>query len=166
RSCPIERHKCGGRMRIARSDYRRPGATLLEHALILPTLLTLFLGMVVIGLGVFRYQQMVTLAREGARYASVHGAQYAAETGNPAATPADVYNQAILPMAVGLDVGSLSYSVTWPNGNAPVYADPNSTPPFQPVGATVVVTVTYIWVPEALFGGATLSSTSVMPMQY
>jgi hypothetical protein len=139
---------------------------LLEHALVLPILVLLFLGLVIFGLGVFRHQQMVTLAREGARYACVRGAQYQAETGNPAATPSDVYNQAILPMAVGLDVASLSYSVTWPNGNAPVYADPNSIPPGQPAGATVVVTVTYNWIPEALFGGMTLSSTSVMPMQY
>jgi hypothetical protein len=139
---------------------------LLEHALVLPMLLLFFLGIVIVGLGVFRYQQTVMLAREGARYASVRGAQYQAETGNPAATASDVYNQAILPMATGLDVASLSYFVSWPNGNAPVYADPNSNPPFQPVGATVVVTVTYNWVPEAFFGGVILSSTSVMPMQY
>lgn len=149
-----------------RGKRKRPGAILIEHAIVLPILLTMFLGMVVVGLGVFRYQQVVTLAREGARYASVRGAMYQAETGNPAVTAADVYNNSILPMAVGLDTSSLSHSVTWPNGNAPIYADPNSNPPGQPVGATVVVTVTYVWIPEALFGGMTLSSTSVMPMQY
>jgi Flp pilus assembly protein TadG len=153
-------------MRIGKATGGRRGAVMLEQALILSILVMLIIGLVVAGLGIFRYQQMVMLAREGARYASVRGAQYQAETGNPAATPADVYNQTILPMATGLDIGSLSYSVTWPNGNAPVFADPKSTPPGQLVGTTVVVTVTYNWVPEALFGGATLSSTSVMPMQY
>jgi hypothetical protein len=56
--------------------------------------------------------------------------------------------------------------VVWPKGNSPVYADPTSIPPGQPKGATVEVTVTYTWIAEAFFGGATLTSKSVMPMQY
>jgi Flp pilus assembly protein TadG len=153
-------------MRYLKSSRKRKGAALVESALVLPVLILLILGIVIVGLGVFRYQQMATLAREGARWASVHGAQYAADTGKSAATASDVYNTAILPMAVGLDLKSLSYSVSWPKGNLPSYADPNSNPPGQPVGATVVVTVRYNWIPEAYFGGVTLASTSTMPMQY
>ncbi len=40
-------------------------------------------------MGIYRYQQVASLAREGARYASVHGSQYAADTGNAAATASD-----------------------------------------------------------------------------
>jgi Flp pilus assembly protein TadG len=152
-------------MRYRRAHIRRPGAALLEHALILPILILIVLGMIAGGLGVFRYQQMVTLAREGARYAAVRGAEYGTQPGKAAATPADVYNNAILPLAAGLDPAALSYSVTWPNGKYAVYADATSNPPGQPKGATVV-TVSYNWIPEAVFGGVTLSSTSVMPMQY
>jgi len=34
------------------------------------------------------------------------------------------------------------------------------------VNNTVIVTVAYQWLPETLFGGGTLSSTSKMPMSY
>ena len=153
-------------MRYLRSPRKRKGAALVESAFVLPILILLILGIVIVGLGVFRYQQMATLAREGARWASVHGAQYQSETGKPAATASDVYNTAILPMATGLDVSKLSYSVSWPNGNLASYEDPNSNPPGQPLGASVVVTVRYNWIPEAYFGGVTLTSTSTMPMQY
>ncbi len=144
----------------------RPGAALVEMALVLPILILLMIGLLVFGLGVFRYQQVAAVAREGARYASVHGAQYQSETGKTAATPQDVYNQAILPMAAGLDPAALSYSVTWNKSNWPVYADPNSVPPGQPVGNTVIVTVNYLWIPEAFFGGITLTSRAEMPMSY
>jgi hypothetical protein len=103
-------------------------------------------------LWVFRYQEVASLAREGARYASVHGAQYAKVSGNPAATPADVYNYAILPKIVALDPAHLTYSVTWNPDNLQ--------------DGMVTVRVTYRWVPEAFFGGIDLSSTSQTPMSY
>ena len=156
-------------MRYQRNPQRRKGATMLENAIVLPIVVLLMIGLLVAGLGAFRSQQVATLAREGARYASVRGSMYASETGNAAATPDEIYTNAILPLAAGMDVSSLSYSVTWPKGNAPAYADSASTPPGQPIGATVVVTVSYTWVPEAyssIFGGGTLTSTSIMPMHY
>jgi hypothetical protein len=70
--------------------------------------------MAVVGLGVFRYLQVAAAAREGARYASVHGGQWASEQNSGTlTTPTDVYNNAILPHAVGLDTSQLTYSVTW-----------------------------------------------------
>ena len=59
--------------------------------MVYPLTILLLLGTVVLGLGVFRYQQLQCLAREGARYASVHGPQYAADSGNAYAT-----NQTVL----------------------------------------------------------------------
>ena len=50
--------------------------------MVYPVTILLLLGTVVLGLGVFRYQQVQCLAREGARYASVHGPQYAADSGS------------------------------------------------------------------------------------
>ena len=139
---------------------------MVETAIVLLIVVMFIIGAMVGGLGVFRYIQVASLAREGGRYAIVRGTQYQADGKGTAATKTDVYDNAILPNAVGLDLSSLTYSVVWPNGNAPVYANPSSSPPGQPIGTTVEVTVTYTWVPEAFFGGATMTSKSVMAMQY
>jgi Flp pilus assembly protein TadG len=157
-------------MRTRNSSNRsRRGATLVEAAIVLPTTFLLIIGMCVIGLGIYRYQQVASLAREGARYASVHGAQYAADTGNPAATPTDVFNNAIQPMAVGLSTSALSYSVNWNTSNWPTSWIVNSNPPPPAVTQdnTVSVTVRYQWTPELyLTGPINLTSTSTMPMSY
>ena len=144
--------------------HRRPGTTAVEFAITCPIVFFLVFAIIVGGLGVFRYQQVASAAREGARWASVHGADYANETNKPAATPADVYNQAILPLAVALDPNYLTYSVTWNNSNVPleVIGDVET-----PVGNTVTVTVTYQWFPELLLVGPfTLTSTSTAQMVY
>jgi Flp pilus assembly protein TadG len=132
--------------------HRRRGAVIVESALIYPLFVILLFGLIISGLGVFRYQEVAALAREGARYASLHGATYAQDTGNSAATAADVYNNAILPKAIALDSSRLSYQVTWNPDNK--------------AGSTVSVTVTYRWVPEALLPSMTLSSTSVATVIY
>jgi Flp pilus assembly protein TadG len=138
---------------------------MVESAIIYPLTLLLILGLVVGAAGIFRYQQMAHLAREGARYAIVHGTQWAKDTGNTAAAPADIYNNAILPNAVGLDTTQLSYTVTWNTSNAP-YNTTIVNGQIVATGNTVSVTVSYQWIPEAFLGGLTLGSTSVMPMAY
>ena len=65
-----------------KSQLRRRGVSVVEAAVVYPITILLLLGTVVLGLGVFRYQQIQSLAREGARYASVHGPQYAADSGS------------------------------------------------------------------------------------
>jgi Flp pilus assembly protein TadG len=141
------------------------GAVALEAAIIVPTLFFVIMTILVSGMGVFRYQQMAYLAREGARYASVHGGQYAAETGNSAASATDVYNNAIKPKAIALSLDHLSYSVSWNSSNYPYHVNIVNNQLVK-VTNTVTVTVSYNWVPEFYFGGMTLSSTSVMPMAY
>jgi Flp pilus assembly protein TadG len=135
-------------------SHRRRGASVVEAAIVYPAVFVLILALVSGGMGVFRYQEVASLAREGSRYAATHGSQYAQETGKAAATAQDVYNNAILPKAVALDTTKLSSSVIW---------NPNNQPP----NSTVTVTVTYQWKPEVfLLGTFTLSSTSTMPMSY
>jgi Flp pilus assembly protein TadG len=149
-------------MRI--QQQKRRGATTVEFASISAVTMLLVVGLIVGSFGIFRYQQMASLARKAARYASVHGTQYANDTGNPAATPQDIYNNAIAPDMVGLDPNNLTYSVTYNQSNHPYqgYVDASG----QIVGTvnTVTVTVSYQWVPEAFLGGMTLSSTSTVPM--
>ena len=153
-------------MRLRRSRGRVRGAVALEYALVLPILFATTLGVIVLGMGVFRYQQMAMLAREGARWASVHGGQYATETGNSAATASDVYNTAIKPKATALDLTKLSTSVTWSTSNYPYRVVVDSNNNLVKITNTVTVTVSYRWVPEAIFSGGTIKSTSVMPMSY
>jgi Flp pilus assembly protein TadG len=109
----------GAAMRLY-SDRRR-GATVLECAIVYPVTFLLLLGILIGGMGVFRYQEVASIAREASRWASVHGKQYATETGKPAATATDVYNNVIVPKAVSLDLSRLTYSVTWNKDNNPYY---------------------------------------------
>src|SRR5690349_3446918 len=90
---------------------RRHGAVILECAFVYPLTFLLIMGLIISGLGVFRYQQVASLAREASRYASLHGASYQQATGKAAATPSDVYNKAVLPKAVALDPSQLTCSV-------------------------------------------------------
>lgn len=136
---------------LGRASARR-GTTIVECALVYPVTFFLLFGLLIGGMGVFRYQEMASLAREGARYAIVHGSQYQQVTGNPSATAADVYNNVLLPKMVSLDPAQLTYSVTWN--------------PDKRQGSAVTVQLTYHWVPEALLGGIDLSSTSTMTMSY
>jgi Flp pilus assembly protein TadG len=143
---------------------RRRGTTTLEFAITCPIVFFLIFATIVGGLGVFRYQEVAAMAREGARWASVHGGQYAKETNQPAATPQDIFNNAIVPGAVALDPSKLSYTVTWNQNNWPLYVDNDVE---TPTGNTVTVTVTYQWVPEMyLVGPITLTSTSTSQMMY
>ena len=144
----------------------RAGFAATESVLVLPVLSAVILGTVIGGYGIFRYQQIALLAREGARYASVHGTQYAQEQNVTAPTPNQIFNNFIVPLAVGFDTTQMGYSITYNASNAPYYTVLDSNNNVVPVQNTVTVTLTYLWLPEWCLGGITLSSTSVMPMTY
>ncbi|MEX2176412.1 MAG: TadE/TadG family type IV pilus assembly protein [Pirellulaceae bacterium] len=145
-------------------ERRRSGATTVEFAIACPIAFFLLFATMVGAMGVCRYQQVATLAREGARWACVHGGQYSQETGQPAATPEDVFEQAMLPATVALDPERLSYTVTWDESNMPLSVHEDYE---TPIGNTVTVTVTYQWFPEMyLVGPLSLTSTSTAQMMY
>jgi len=141
----------------------RAGATVVECAIVLPVTFFLMFALLIGGMGMFRYQEVATLAREGARYGSTHGHQYRRDAGQPDGTSADwsadIYNNAISPQIISLDVSQLSYQVTWPDViNQP--GKPDNWP-----GSKVDVTVSYNWFPELyLVGPIVLTSTSSMPI--
>lgn len=163
-------------MKLRRS--RRRGATLVESAFVYPVMFLILFGIIVLGIAVFRYQQVAHAAREGARYASVHGSKYATDvsvqtnTTVAAATASDVYTNAIQPELLGFDSNDVSYTVTWNTSNAQthLYTTPVSTTYPQgnvvDISNTVTVTVTYTWRPLAYFGGFTLSSSSTSLMHF
>lgn len=128
---------------------RRRGTTALEFALVSPVATLLLLGTIVVGVGVFQYQQLQSLAREGARYASVHGPLYASENNQSMASTSTVLAN-VRGLAVGLnglDCTAVTYSATT-------------------LPCTVSVTLTYTWAPPRLFGPMTWAVTSTMPVTY
>lgn len=145
---------------------RRRGAAMVEGALVLSVTFTLTLGAIIVALGVYRYNQVASMAREAARYASVHGGQYALDTGNAKATPSSVYTTIIKPLAIGMDTSKLTYSVTWDDSSEmPIYLSNSTTNTYS--RNRVTVTISYTWVPEAYIkNSVTLTSTAVMEMSY
>lgn len=147
-----------------RTRRDRAGTSVVEFAIVCPLTLFFLLAIMVGGIGVMRYQQVASLAREGARWASVHGSDYARETKQPAATAMDIYQLAILPHAGTLDESRLSYEVHWNANNQPRTVAENYE---QPVGNIVTVTVSYEWMPPILLiGPYTLTSSSSAEMLY
>lgn len=162
-------------MLVDRVRFPRSGVVMAEAAIVLPILFLLILGMSLLGLGVVRYQQVAAVAREGARWACVHGGEYALETGHAMATPATVYNSAIKPFGTALDQSQMTFGSNGGNGHAlsftVTWLDASEMPTYKDAsGNTVVnkvtVSITYTWVPEGIFGPLTFKSTSVMPMAY
>src|SRR5262245_30358286 len=142
----------------------RAGAAAIEFAITCPIVFFLIFATIVGGLGVFRYQETAALAREGARWASVHGSEYAYDHNVPAPTPQGIFDTAIKPLVVGLDPSRLTYEVTWNTTNDPLRVDEDVQ---KPVGNTVTVKVTYQWFPEMyLVGPYNLTSTSTAQMIY
>ena len=158
-----------------RSRQRR-GAAMVEFAVVAPVLLLLVFAQIVGGLGIFRYQEVAHLARDGARYASTHGGMYQQEgidqrTGVPAVTSSAQLSSYLAGEAVLLDPSQLQVNVSWTQPTTmPTYAvwNPNLTPPgYSNMQNYVMVTVTYQWFPELyLIGPITLTSTSEMQMSY
>lgn len=159
----------------------RNGATAVEFAVVASATFLILLGLVVGGLGVFRYQEVAHLAREGTRYASTHGGQYQldgwpAVTGVAAIASNSDIQAYLASKTVALNSNNLTVNISWsapaaivPN-NIPTYlnTDPNLVPPGQSVFQNyVTVTVTYQWMPEVfLIGPINLTSTSRLAMSY
>lgn len=160
---------------MLRQKDRRVGSILLESAVVYPVLFVIVLAIIMLGLGVFRYQQVAHAAREGGRWAAVHGEKYAKERTTTAATPEEVYTNAIRPHLAGAASAGTVYNVTWYTdaaGNpdkrptrSVTYTDAAGAKQVGSVTNTVTVTVTYNW-NTILFGTIPVSSTSVTPISY
>lgn len=160
----------------------------IEAAIVLPITFLLILGLLVGGMGIFRYQEAAHLARLTARYAAVHGGQYtqenaaAIQTGSLPSVNENFLAQNIAAAnAIALDPRNLSVSVTittpsgtydWDdtkdtNNRSPYSNSTDNNGKVIAVTNTVNVTVTYQWLPELyLVGPITLTSTSILPLSY
>jgi Flp pilus assembly protein TadG len=143
----------------------RSGSVLIEVAMIIP-IMVLIVAMAadVVG-GVFRYHQIVTQAREAARYASVHAGTYAKETGQAIVTADQLKNSVILPSSAALEANLLTCQLTWlPNGDPYPYTTKADGSRKQ---NSVKVVLQYQWKPLFFFGSPlTLSSTSETPVTH
>ena len=147
---------------------RRRGAVLIETALIYPLMFMIIFGIILLGTAVFRYQEVAHCAREGARWAAVHGTKYCEENSKPATTAADIFDKAIKPQAAAMRLSGLTSTVTW-------NADQHQTTSVKVIvggevklittANTVSVTVNYTW-NTGLFGSIPVRSTYVMQMSY
>jgi hypothetical protein len=113
-------------MSKTRRKHRR-GAAVLEMSIILMTFLVLTMGMLDMGIGVFRYHIVAQAARFGARRAIVHGDR-ATQLGSWGTATIDVAANAngipivdgvddgIAPMLVGCDLPQTRIRVEWLEG--------------------------------------------------
>jgi Flp pilus assembly protein TadG len=150
---------------------KRRGAAVVEFAVIGPVVMLLLIGFAVLTMGVFRYQQVAYLARQGARYASTHGAQYRVDSelppGDEAVWTTDVRESGILPWIAAMNPDQLTTTVSWSAGNNKANAANTAAGSESTIDNSVTVTVAYNWLPEAFLGGPIqLTSTVTMPMHY
>jgi Flp pilus assembly protein TadG len=126
-------------------------------ALVLPVFLMLVLGMLDLGIAVFRYHLLGQAAREGARQAMVHGSLTTALTrwgptawsGTADATPGSAGGHSIVaavqPFLVGFDLSQVSIQVNWPSGDNqpgdPVHVTVSS--PYQPIMTYIFSNTTF-----------------------
>jgi hypothetical protein len=139
---------------------------MVEAAVVLPILICLIVGTMMGALAIFTNTQIAMLTREGARYAAVHGGQWAAESGSPLTTSTSILNNAIMPLAPGINSSQLTLvGPTYANASQmPLY--PNTLSPGNFIQNTVTITLMYQWKPLIIFPTLTLSSTSTMPVVY
>jgi Flp pilus assembly protein TadG len=163
------------RMSTSRGARRRlrndRGSTLVEFALVLTALMMFLLGIMDFSRMLYTYHFVGEAAREGTRYAVVHGSTFTTGCSGTvsyscSAKASDVqsYVQGLTPP--GITSGSLSVNTTWP-GTAPAgaltgcsTANGNNSP-----GCLVQVSVSYpfkFMFPFLPKSTCTLSSTSVM----
>lgn len=156
------------------SPHRR-AAIAVEAAVVYPVLFLLLFGLIVGGIGVFRYQQVTCLAGEAARWVCVRGANWEKETGNPAITAAMGRRDVVLPIGVGLEESAVTVEIHWVNGitGEAVPWDASRRLPLSrndrddEVSNRVRVTVTYRWSPGVFHSsGLTLKSVCEIPMAY
>ena len=159
-------------MQVKRQTPRRLGAVTIEMAIVLPVLLVLLLGILVGGMGVFRYQLVACQAREAARYASVRGADWQLDAGVSPLLQDDVVKNVVHPLATTMDLTQLTVKMEWVDQGAgtvkywdssPKYVK-TLTPDGEYVTAAVRVTVSYTWYPEYFLGPCTLTSVCEIPM--
>ncbi len=133
-----------------RAMAARRGATAVELAIVLLVFLTLVLGMLDLGIAVFRSHVLAHAAREGTRKAMVHGS-LAVEEWAPVAFsgPADADGHPIVglirPSLTGLDLSEVTVGIDWPEEDNSILKPVRVTlsTPYQPIMLFIFGNPTY-----------------------
>ncbi len=120
---------------------------LVEASIVYIIAIFLIVGVMSLGLGIFRYQQLAWLSAECARWASVHGSTYQSEQSAAAITSTDIYNNVVKPNQLLLDSKYIGVSLTMTSGVA-------------------TVTLTYNWTPEFYLSAITMRAKAACPITY
>jgi hypothetical protein len=133
------------------------------------------MGIIVGGMGVFRYQQVASLAREASRHAAVKGTDWQRESKQNSPTQEQILTEIVRARAVGMDASKLALTVQWIDGATGDVVDWDRSTK-DPVSMTaagelianrVRVTVSYEWVPECILAGPiVMQSVSETPMSF
>jgi Flp pilus assembly protein TadG len=154
---------------------KRSGAIAVEAAIVQPVMLFIMLGLIIGGMGVFRYQQVACQACEAARWACVRGSDWQKNTGQTSPTEAQILQQAVVPLAAGMDTKSLALQVLWVDGSTGqtvawdlARKDPQTLAKTGDyVSNKVRVTITYQFAPGVMgLAALQLSSTCEFPMAF
>lgn len=156
------------------SHCRRRAALAVEAAIVYSVMLVLILGLIVGGIGVFRYQQVACQAREAARWTSVRGSDWQKETNQDSPTQDQILNAAVAPFAAGMDLSKITIRVQWVNQVTGEVIDwdkaakhPRSLNAGNAyVTNTIRVTISYQWSPDLIFATMYLTSTCEIPMTF
>lgn len=121
--------------------------SLVEFALVLPVILLLITGVFDAGRAVFQQNTLAYAAREGTRYAIVHGAGSTAPVG-----PGNVEPVIAIVRAAAVGVPDLTVTVTYPDSTC-------SQPNARFCRVAVEVTAPFVPIPSQYLLGSTFSIT-------
>jgi Flp pilus assembly protein TadG len=129
------------------------GSSLVEFAISIPVLLTFFFGLIQVCIAIYTRNALSECAREGTRYAMVHGST-CQTAGNASCTLTASAMNTYVSSSTWPNVGggAMTVSTTYPDGN-------------ENPGSRVQITVAYAFpfrVPMIPASTLTMSSTSVM----
>jgi len=132
------------------------GSALLEFSVAILTVLTTLFGAIETGRLILTYVAIAEAAREGVRYAVVHGAN---RTGSGVNGPSSQSSHTQVDTVVINAAAAAGFTITAPTNITVTYSNTTSAV----VGSTVLVTVTYTFTPATPLVSAlsvSLSSTS------
>ena len=127
--------------------------------------LTIVLGVLDIGLAVFRYHQLTDAARFLSRKAAVHGSQattlgaWGPSTLQGSNGPSSTVGTLLSQRMVGVPTGVVQYTMFWPDGGNVAYHNDR-------VGVGLQMEYTPILTSLIGLGPFTMSTTSVVPMAH
>jgi Flp pilus assembly protein TadG len=135
---------------------REEGQALVETALVLPTMLGLILGMIVMFVAFYTHEYISELAREGTRYAVVHGSSCTTSAGASCTQTASQISTFVagigLPNLGGGTMSASNVTTTFPDGD--------QVPPHR---VKIVVSYSFPYkIPFVENNTLSMSSTSVM----